>query len=84
MKLKLTLDRYEGDFGVCFDENDMKYDIPRSVIPSINEGDIFLISLCGAEFSDPEPQIEETEERRRKIRARLNKIFERSKKEDIN
>lgn len=82
MRLKLTLDRFEGDFGVCFDENDAQYDIPRTSLGSLDEGDIFLISHADGIFSDPEPLKDETEAKREKIRARLNKLFERSKKED--
>ena len=82
MKLKLTLDRFEGGFGVCFDENDVQYDIPRASLGSLDEGDIFLISHANGVFSDAEHLKDETEAKREKIRARLNKLFEKSKTED--
>ena len=84
MKLKLTLDRYEGDLGVCFDGDDRQYEIPKGVLGSLEEGDIFMISHSDGVFSDPEFLKQETEEKREKLRLRLNRIFARSKKEDNN
>lgn len=82
MKIKLTLDRFEGDFGVCLDENGKSYDVPKSVLCGIEENDIFLATFDGGSFFEIELLTDETKERKERIRARLNKIFTNSKKED--
>ena len=82
MKIKMTLDRFEENFGVCFDQNDQQFDIPRNVLSGICEGDIFLISYSGGVFSDPEPLTEETEQRKAELKARLNRIFSRSQNKE--
>lgn len=82
MKIKMTLDRFEENFGVCFDQNDQQFDIPRNVLSGICEGDIFLISYSGGVFSDPEPLTEETEQQKAELKARLNRIFSRSQNKE--
>ena len=76
MKIKLTLDRFEGNFGVCIDADGNKYDIPRHVL---KENDIFLASFDGKSFSEIELLQNETEEKKEAMRSRLNKLFERCK-----
>lgn len=80
MKIKLTLDRFEGDFGVCFDADGKKYDIPKSVLADLDENDIFLASFDGHTFSDIEFLKEETEEKYLKMKQRLHNLFNKSKK----
>ena len=82
MKLKLTLDRFEGDFGVCLDQDGKSYDVPRSILCGICENDIFLANFDGDTFSDIEPLPEETAERKAFMRSRLEKLLERPKKEN--
>ena len=82
MKIKLTLDRFEGDFGICLDENGKSYDVPKAVLCGISENDVFLAEFDGDAFSNIELLADETAERKERIRARLNRILARSKKED--
>ena len=80
MRIKLTLDRFEGDFGVCFDTDGKKYDVPKSVLANLDENDIFLAFFDGKTFSDIEILKEETEQKRLKMKQRLNNLFNKSKK----
>lgn len=82
MKIKMTLDRFEENFGVCFDQNDRQFDIPKDALSGIREGDIFLISCNGVTFSDPEPLTKETEHRKAALQARLDRIFARSQNKE--
>ena len=82
MKIKMTLDRFEENFGVCFDQNDQQFDIPRNVLSGVCEGDVFLISCSDGVFSNPEPLTEETEQRKAALTARLNRIFSRSQNKE--
>lgn len=79
MKIKLTLDRFEGNFGVCIDADGNKYDIPRHVLAKLDESDIFIASFDGETFSEIELLQKETEEKKEAMRSRLNKLFERCK-----
>lgn len=79
MKIKLTLDRFEGKFGVCIDADGNKYDIPILALADLKENDIFLASFDGESFSEIELLQKETEEKKEAMRSRLNKLFERSK-----
>ena len=79
MKIKLTLDRFEGDFGVCLDECGNKYDVPKSLLEGLSESDIFLATQEGDCFSEIEPLREETERKKAEIKERLNRLFKKNK-----
>ena len=82
MKKKLTLDRFEGNFGVCLDTDGKSYDIPKSALCGIEENDIFFAIFNGESISEIELLAEETKERKEKMISKLNKLFANSKKED--
>lgn len=84
MKIKLTLDRFEGDFGICLDEDGKSYDVPKAVLCGISENDIFLAEIDSDSFSNIELLADETAERKERIRARLNKILAKSGKKEGN
>lgn len=75
MILKLVLDRYEEDLGVCLDENDRSYDIPRDVLGNMRENDIFNIEYDGENFSSPVLLAEETERVKESVSRRMNRLF---------
>lgn len=80
MRIKLTLDRYEGDFGVCFDKDGRKHDIPENVLIGLSDGDIFTVLFDGKEYSSVIFLQEETFEKKSSLNTRLHKLFERSSK----
>lgn len=64
MKMKVIIDRFEGDFAVCEKEDKTMIDIERSKIPAeAKEGDVLLVEE-GAVLIDEE----ETEKRKERIR----------------
>ena len=79
MKTKLTLDRFEGELGVCIDECGNKYDLPKSLLKGLSESDIFLATREGNSFSEIEPLREETERKTAEIKDRLHRLFNKNK-----
>ena len=56
--MKVTIDRFEGDYAVVELEDRQMVDLPKALVPSdANEGDILEITV----------NREETEKRRRRI-----------------
>ena len=42
----ITIDRFEGNYAVCLTDNNIKIDIPRSLLPeSASEGSIYDMSF---------------------------------------
>lgn len=39
--MKITVDRFEEKYAVCFTEDKIKIDIPSGLIPDASEGDIY-------------------------------------------
>ena len=75
MTLKLILDRYEENIGVCLDFDDAKYYIPKEILGELKVNDIFNIEFDGENFSNPEFLPEETQEKKESISQRMKKIF---------
>lgn len=69
--MKLIIDRFEGNFAVCENENKEMINIERNKIPSsANEGDV--ISLENNIFTI---YVEETNIRKEKISKLLNDLW---------
>ncbi len=75
MTLKLVLDRYEENIGVCLDFDDKRYLIPKEILGDIKVNDIFNIEFDGESFSNPVFLKEETEERKESVSQRMRKLF---------
>lgn len=75
MTLKLVLDRYEGNIGICLDFDDKKYLISKEILNDIKPDDIFNIEFDGENFSSPIFLKEETEKAKENISKRMKKIF---------
>ena len=75
MTLKLVLDRYEENIGVCLDFDDKRYLIPKEILGDIKVNDIFNIEFDGESFSNPIFLKEETEERKESVSQRMRKLF---------
>ncbi len=79
--MRFSLDRFEGDFAVCYDEDDNKYDFPRSLV-NLEAGALFTAVLD----SDGNPTdvlylAEETAAKKAQLKKRLDSLFNRSKKQ---
>ena len=79
MTLKLVLDRYDENIGVCLDFDDKRYLIPKEILGDIKVNDIFNIEFDGETFSSPVLLVEETEKKKNEISQRMRKIFKITK-----
>ena len=75
MTLKLVLDRYEENIGVCLDFDDKKYLIPKEILGDMKVNDIFNVEFDGEIFSNPVLLNEETEKKKEEISQRMRKLF---------
>lgn len=75
MTLKLILDRYEGNIGVCLDFDDKRYLISKEILGNIQVNDIFNIEFDGESFSSPILLKEETEKKKEEVSQRMRRIF---------
>ncbi len=66
-ELFLAVDRIEGGFAVCYDDNEQRYDLPLCDVDlpeQIGEGDVLQLTEDGRLLPDPE-------EKRRRQQANL-------------
>ena len=75
MTLKLVLDRYEENLGVCLDGDNKRYYIPKEILGDMKVNDIFNIEFDGENFSSPVLLVEETEKKKEEISQRMKKLF---------
>ena len=75
MTLKLFLDRYEENIGVCLDFDDKKYYIQKEILGEIKPNDIFNIEFDGEAFSNPVLLLEETQNKKEEVSQRMKKLF---------
>lgn len=75
MILKLILDRYEENIGVCLDFEDKRYLIPKEILSGVEVNDVFNIEFDGVTFHSPTVLVEETNERKAQISQRMKKLF---------
>lgn len=69
--MKITIDRFEGEYAVCEDEAGKFIDIPKADIPKgAKEGDILSKADNGYRIEKAE-----TEAKREEIKKRMNKLF---------
>ena len=78
MTLKLVLDRYEENLGVCLDNDNQRYYIPREILGNMKVNDIFNIEFDGETFSSPVLLVEETDKKKQEISQKMRKIFKLS------
>ena len=78
MTLKLVLDRYEENLGVCLDNDNKRYYIPREILGNMKVNDIFNIEFDGETFSSPVLLVEETDKKKQEISQKMRKIFKLS------
>ena len=70
--MRFIIDRIEGGFAVCEDENRNMSDIPLLEFPfEVNAGDIIEYSADGFKRLE-----NETEERKAKLKERFDNLFE--------
>lgn len=70
--MRLVIDRFEGSFAVCEDENRNMSNIPRSKLPEdAMEGSVLIVSETGITVD-----IKETAERSKIIKKKMDDLFE--------
>lgn len=81
MTIRFSLDRLEGDYAVCYDEQGNKFDFPKSLVP-LKTGSLFTAELDeqGLPF-DIHYLAEETAQKKSELKGRLDALFRRSKKQ---
>ena len=83
MVICFTIDRFEGDFGVCLaDANDAgiyKLDVPSSLLSGLSEGDVFSATVEKERLTDITPLPDQTAKRRNAARSRLRAILDKQK-----
>lgn len=66
LKMKFTIDRFEGEFAIVELENKEMLDIPKGILPiEAKEGDIISVSV----------EQGETEERKERIQSKFDRLF---------
>lgn len=78
-EILLTIDRFEGRFAVCFDDEEREFNIERIVLPDMKEGECFLAEQDGDKFCLVRALPEETARRRAEAEAMLSAIFSKNK-----
>ena len=79
MTLKLVLDRYEENLGVCLDDDNKRYYISKEILGDMKVNDIFNIEFDGENFYSPILLAEETEKKKEEISQRMKKLFNMSR-----
>ena len=75
MTLKLVLDRYEDDLGVCLDFENKRHYISKSILGNIRVNDIFTVEFDGEIYFSPTVLQEETEKAKEDVSKRMKKLF---------
>ena len=79
MRIKLVLDRYEGNLGVCLGDDKSKHEINKEILLGVKEQDIFTIEFDGESYSSPTVSHEETAKKKEDISNRMKKLFQMSR-----
>lgn len=43
--MKITVDRFEENYAVCYTDDSLRLDIPSSLLPDAGEGDVYDMEL---------------------------------------
>ena len=79
-KVKTVIDRIEGDFLVCCDDDTMQIrHLARADYPHLRPNDVLLITEDDGALLSLEHLKEETDTRLRKAEARMHRLFKRKK-----
>ncbi len=79
MPIRFSLDRFEGDYAVCYDENDNKYDFPKTIV-NLEAGALFTATLdSNGNPTDIQYLAEETATKKAQLKKRLSSLFNRNK-----
>lgn len=65
-KMKLTIDRIEGEYAVVINDSGEKFDIPTGVFPGLKEGNVYELRI----------DENETESRRERIEKLMDDVWE--------
>lgn len=79
MPKRFSLDRFEGEYAVCYDSQGNKYDFPKALV-TLDAGSLFTAELDENDLLlDIRLLEEETAQKRSELKGRMNSLFRRSK-----
>ena len=79
-KIKTAVDRIEGDFLVCCDDETLNIrHLLRAEFPSFQPNDILLLTEENGNVTTVELLKDETEARLREAKERMHRLFQRKK-----
>lgn len=79
MTLKLILDRYEENLGVCLDSEHKRHYISKDILGDLNVNDIFNIEFDGEDYHSPVLLAEETAETKERVSQKMKKLYSMSR-----
>ena len=65
--MKITVDRVEENYSVCYTDDSLRLDIPSSLLPDAGEGDVYDISFSKLP--------EERKKRHASVEAKAKKLW---------
>jgi hypothetical protein len=71
----LVIDRFEGDVAVCLDDEERAFDLPRTAVADLGEGECFRAAVEGERVEFIKAMPEETARRRAEAEAMLASLF---------
>lgn len=79
MKKIFSFDRLEGEIAVCISDDDIKVDVPVSLLGGMKVHDVFSAEFDGDKLSDIIPMPEERDRRLKANYERLHRLANRNK-----
>lgn len=77
-ELLLVVDRFEGDFAVCVDDDENVFDLDKTALSGLNEGDCFLAARDGDKLCFVKALPDETARRKAEAAAMLAALFSKN------
>lgn len=78
-ELLLVVDRFEGSFAVCIDDDENVFNINKTALSGLAEGDCFLAEQDGDALCFVRDLPDETARRRAEAAAMLAALFSKNK-----
>ena len=79
MTLKLVIDRFVEDLGVCLDSENNEHNIPKSILGNLKVNDIFNIEFDGENYHSPVFLAEETAQTTERISQKMKRLYNMSR-----
>ena len=77
-ELLLVVDRFEGDFAVCVDDDENVFNLDKTALSGLTEGDCFLAERDGDKLCFVRALPDETARRKAEAAAMLAALFSKN------